>query len=174
MFTKPVQNLKSLGIHENDIVGDLGAGTGFYTLALSPMVPQGKVYAVELHEDYIKTIQSKVREHHYKNVDCLLGDIERVGGTKLADEILDKAVISNVLHQLEHIDKFIFELKRILKNGGKVLVIDWSEEGTVFKAKHIVHKKEARKIFETTGFAWERDVDAGAHHYGMIFKLIKN
>ena len=172
MFTNPVQNLKSLGIREGDVVGDLGAGTGFYTLALSPMVPQGKVYAVELHEDYIKTIQNKAREHHFKNVDCLPGDIERVGGTKLGDETLDKAVISNVLHQLEDTDKFISELKRILKTGGKILVIDWSEEGSVFKAKHIVHKKEARKIFENGGFVWERDIDAGAHHYGMIFNKL--
>lgn len=170
MFSDPIQNLKALGVHEGDIVADLGAGTGFYTLALAPLVPQGKVYAVELHEDYIKTIQNKVREHHYKNVDCLLGDIERLGGTKLGDETIDKAVVSNVLHQLEDMDKFMAELKRILKPGGKVLVVDWSEEGTVFKAKHIVHKKEARKIFENAQFVFEKDIDAGAHHYGMIFR----
>jgi len=32
MFTDPVKNLKTLGLRENDIVADLGAGTGFYSM----------------------------------------------------------------------------------------------------------------------------------------------
>ncbi|MEX2052542.1 MAG: class I SAM-dependent methyltransferase [Candidatus Paceibacterota bacterium] len=169
MFTNPIKNLKALGVRDTDIIADLGAGTGFYTIALSPMVPFGKVYAIELHEDFMKTIQNKAKEHHFKNVQCFLGDVERPGGTKLASGVLDKAIVSNLLHQIEDRSKFMAELKRILKPEGRVLLVDYSGESPAFSAKHAITEADARRIFEDAGFRWERGIDAGAHHYGMIF-----
>ena len=52
MFTDPVKNLKLFGLAEDMIVADLGAGTGFYTLAAARMTPQGKVYAIEIQKDF--------------------------------------------------------------------------------------------------------------------------
>ena len=130
MFTDPVKNLKAFDLRENMIVADLGAGSGFYTIPVARMVPQGKVYAIEIQKDFLITISNKTIEAHLNNIECLLGDVEKIGGTKLKDKIVDAVIASNILFQVGDKDKFIEEAKRILKSGGRLLLIDWSDNSS--------------------------------------------
>ena len=111
MFTDPVKNLKAFDLRENMIVADLGAGSGFYTIPVARMVPQGKVYAIEIQKDFLITISNKTIEAHLNNIECLLGDVEKIGGTKLKDKIVDAVIASNILFQVGDKDKFIEEAK---------------------------------------------------------------
>lgn len=174
MFTDPVKNLKTLGLKENDIVADLGAGAGFYSVAAGALVPHGKVYAVEVIKDLLMAVKNKAREANLHNIECLWGDIEKIGGTKIKDRIVDAVIASNILFQVEHKEKFIEEIKRILKPGGRVLLIDWSDTSSMIgpNSKNMILKDKAKEMFEKNGFSLEREIDAGAHHYGMI--LIKS
>lgn len=176
MFTDPIKNLKAFGLREDNIVADLGAGTGFYSVPAGKMVPRGKVYAVEIVRDFLTTIKDKVKESRLSNVEILWGNIEKLGGTKIRDGVVDAVIASNVLHQVEDKNKFIEEIKRILKVKGKVLLIDWSTgvSGSSHLAglKMAVPKNKAQEMFERKGFILERDINTGAYHYGMI--LIKS
>lgn len=170
MFTDPVKNLKAFGLKENMVVADLGAGSGFYTIPVARMVPNGKVYVIEIQKDFLTTIRNKAAEAHLNNVECLLGDIEKVGGTKIKDKVVDAAVVSNVFFQIDDKDSFIAEIKRILKPDGRLLLIDWSNSPSAIGSSFgkIISKDEARAIFEKKGFVWQADIDAGIHHYGII------
>jgi ubiquinone/menaquinone biosynthesis C-methylase UbiE len=143
------------------------------------MVPQGKVYAVEISKDFLTTIKNKVVEAHLDNVEILWGNVETLGGTKIGDGILDAVIASNILFQVEDKNKFIEEIKRILKPSGKVLLVDWSVEPAPRSALPVVNLKgaipedKAREMFERKGFTLERAIDAGAHHYGMILSMEK-
>ena len=64
MFTDPLKNLKAFGLKEDNIVADLGAGTGFYSVAAGHMVSRGKVYAIEIVKDFLETIKNKVKEKY--------------------------------------------------------------------------------------------------------------
>lgn len=169
MFTDPLKNLKALGLREDNIVADLGAGTGYYSLILGTLVPRGKVYAVELQKDFLETINNKVKKAHLENVEIIWGNVEKIGGTKIKDGIVDAVVASNVLFQIENKGDFIEEIKRILKPKGKILLIDWSAS-SVIGALSIVPKDKARLMFEEKGFVVDMDIDAGEHHYGMILR----
>ncbi len=169
MFADPVKNLKQFGLREDMIVADLGAGTGFYSVAAGEMVPKGKVYAVEIIKDYVATIKNKVHNANLHNVECFWGNVEKVGGTKIRDGIVDAVIVSNILFQIESKDKFIEEIKRISKVGGKVLVVDWTDSSPVGpNTENAFSKEKALSLFQKKGFVLERDIDAGEHHYGMI------
>jgi ubiquinone/menaquinone biosynthesis C-methylase UbiE len=171
MFTDPVKNLKQFGLSEKMVVADLGAGTGFYSLAAAPMVPFGKVYAIEIQKDFLGTIKNKVKDAGLNNVDCFLGNVEKIGGTSIADGVVDAVIASNILSQTENKDKFIEEIERILKPEGKALVIDWSDASSIYSnLKKIVSKEKVREMFESKGFIFNKEINAGEHHYGMIFK----
>ena len=174
MFADPIKNLRAFDLRENMIVADLGAGSGFYTLPVAKMVPMGKVYAIEIQKDFLIAIKNKGMEAHLNNIEYLLGDIEKIGGTKIKDNIIDAVIASNILFQVEDKEKFIEEAKRILKPEGKLLLVDWSDSSSIIGPSFgkIFSKDEARKIFEKKGFTWYRDIDAGVHHYGMIFQKI--
>lgn len=173
MFTNPVKNLKAFGFREDMIVADLGAGTGSYAIPLAQLLPKGKVYAVEIQRDFLTTIKNKGEEAHLNNLECILGNVEKIGGTKIRDHILDVVIASNILFQVADKERFIEETKRILKQSGRVLLVDWSDNNLPIgpRLDKIVKKEKALSLFEENGFQIEREIDAGAHHYGIIFKL---
>lgn len=168
MFSDPIKNLKAFGLKEDDIVADLGAGTGYYSVAAGQIATRGKVYAVEINKDFLSTVKNKATEAHLKNVEILLGDVEKIGGTKIGDGVVSAVIASNILFQVGNKDIFIEEIKRILKPKGRVLLVDWAE-ASVMRTIAVVPKNKAREMFEGKGFILEREVNAGEHHYGMIF-----
>ena len=168
MFTDPVKNLKVFGLRESNIVADLGAGTGFYSIPAGRIVGRGKVYAIEIVQDFLDVIKNKVKEAGLSNVEIIWGNVEKKGGTGIGDSIVDAVIASNVFFQVEDKEQFVLEVKRILKPGGRVLLIDWSEDSFVIGPKKSVPFDKAREMFEGKGFVFERDINAEAHHYGMI------
>jgi ubiquinone/menaquinone biosynthesis C-methylase UbiE len=78
-------------------------------------------------------------------------------------------IASNIIFQVEDKEKFIEEVKRILKQNGRVLLIDWSESA-IMQGTNIVSKDKARIMFEKKGFAFDREINAGDYHYGMILR----
>ncbi|MBU0611823.1 class I SAM-dependent methyltransferase [Patescibacteria group bacterium] len=171
MFSDPIKNLKQFGLSEDMVVVDLGAGSGFYSVPLAQMVPKGKVYAIEIQRDFLNTIKNRIKEFSLSNIECILGDVEKKGGTKIGDAVADAVVVSNVLFQAENKDRFVEEVARILKPEGKVLVIDWSDDSSIISSGFkIIPEEKMREMFGRKGFIFNRTINAGKHHYGMIFK----
>lgn len=169
MFSDPIKNLKQIGLRENMLVADLGAGTGFYSIEVAKIVTRGKVYAVEIIKDYVATIKKKAHEMKLNNLECFWGDVEKIRGTKIKDNIIDVVIISNIFFQVEDKDKFVLEAKRILKPNGKILFIDWADHSLFGPSKDkIISKEKTLSIFQKKGFFLEREISAGEHHYGMI------
>ncbi len=174
-FADPGKNLKQFGLREGMTVADLGAGTGAYTFAAAALVgTSGRVHAVEVQKDLLTRVQKEIDERGLGNIDVHWGDVESKGGTKLRDDSVDAIILSNILFQVEDGDGLIEEMKRILRPGGRVLVIDWDDSydnlGPAPEA--IITEHEARTFFEQRGFVFEERIQAGAHHYGFSIALV--
>lgn len=171
-FADPQTNLQKLNLFSGMTVIDFGSGVGAYSLAAAPMVlPDGKVYAVEIQKDLLETLKKGAREKGLPNVEVIWGDIEQNGGVSLPDSVADVIVISNVLFQAKSMYTLALEAKRLLKPGGRIMVIDWSESfgGTGPAPVDIVPAEEVKKTFGSAGLAFILDFPAGDHHYGLIF-----
>lgn len=171
MFSDPISNLKLFDLSHDMIIADLGAGTGFYTLHVAKMVPSGKVYAIDINKDFLKTIANTSIEKKIKNIEILHGDLENKEGSKLKNDLVDRAIVSNILFMISDRKAFLKEANRILKEGGKILFVDFSPDSVILKnTKHkTLNKEEAKKLFTDADFVYERDIETGEHHYGMIF-----
>ncbi len=169
MFSDPASNLAKLGLTDGMKVVDLGAGSGFYTFEAAKKVgANGRVYAVDVQKDLLERLRSTGATQGLRNIEVIWGNVEKIGGTKIKEAMADRVVASNILFQLTKFDEFVLEIKRILKPGGKVLVVDWSEVSAI-GPKTVVHSAKTQAIFEKTGFKLEQSFSAGDHHYGMIF-----
>ncbi|MFA6295342.1 MAG: methyltransferase domain-containing protein [Candidatus Paceibacterota bacterium] len=169
MFSDPVANITKLGLNNSMKVVDMGAGSGFYTFESAKVVgSSGRVYAVEVQKDLLEHIRSSGIMQGLQNIEVIWGDVEKIGGTKLREAIADRVIASNILFQIEKKDNFVLEIKRILKPGGKVLVVDWNS-GSQFSPKTVVPPAVVQTLFEKNGFKLSQSFDAGDHHYGMVF-----
>jgi ubiquinone/menaquinone biosynthesis C-methylase UbiE len=174
MFANPDQCIAQLGLQEGMRVADFGAGTGFYSRASSGRVGHtGKVYAIEVQKGLVKKLESDLKSWGISNVECIWGDIEKLHGTKVADKSMDAVIVSNVLFQAEDKIGLIDEARRVLKKGGKVLLIEWSDSfgGMGPAPHHVVTSSKAQELFERRGFKMLENISASDHHYGIIFTL---
>lgn len=170
-FTSPEENIKTLGVYEGMRIADLGAGTGTYTMLLAEKVGEnGRVYAVEVQKEFLTNIKDAASSRGFKNVEVIWGDIEHSLGTKIKDDEMDAVVISNVLFQAEEKSSLLREAKRILKTGGKLLLVDWKDSfGNLGPEKDaVVPAPVAQALCEREGFVLKQAFDAGEHHYGFV------
>jgi ubiquinone/menaquinone biosynthesis C-methylase UbiE len=172
-FTKPEDNLKELRLQDGMQVVDLGAGTGTYAKAAARMVaPGGTVVAVEVQRDLLDRLKQECEKNEIKNLEVIWANIEKKGGTKLRDGSMDRAILSNVLFQADDQLGVVREAARILKTDGLILFVDWSDSfsGMGDLSSRLISRAQARVLFEENGFIFEKDVEAGSHHYGILFR----
>lgn len=173
MFADPHHIIEQFDLQSGAHVADLGAGAGALSLAAARAVGEkGRVYAIEVQKGLLERLKNHARQERLHNVEAIWGDIERQNGTHLKDRTVDAAICSNVLFQVEDKEGFVKETRRILKPGGKALFVDWSDSfnNTGPHPDHVVTEGAARELFEKGGFVFVKRIEAGAHHYGMIFK----
>ncbi|HVW83007.1 MAG TPA: methyltransferase domain-containing protein [Candidatus Paceibacterota bacterium] len=171
-FADPQENLLQLPLREGMKVADFGAGTGHYAFAAAAAVgEQGRVYAIDVQPEVVAHLKNLARAQRRHNLEALWGDVERAGGTGLRDRSLDAAVVSNLLFQIPHTAGLLAEIRRTLKPGGKVLVIDWAGAyGGMGPAPHLVFSEhQAEQLFIGGGFHKVKSIRAGPHHYGIVF-----
>lgn len=172
-FSDPKKNVEQLHLREGMSVADFGAGSGAYSIAAAQTVgDSGKVYAIEVQKDLLQKLKNEATNGGFHNIEALWGDIEVLHGTKIRDHAVDAVIISNVLFQAEDKRGVLNEAKRILRPGGSLLVIDWVDSfgGLGPHPDEVMTQAAAKKLCTEALFAYEKDIEAGGHHYGMIFK----
>ena len=170
-FSVPSEVLLHVGLREGMKVGDFGAGSGHYSRAAAATVGStGKVYAIDIQEDVLTFLRLNVPERHQHIIETVWGDIEKPGGTSLREGVLDVALITNVLFQIENRFSFLKELRRVIKPGGRLLVVDWAGSyGFGPSPERIVPEHVAEDLFIGAGWHKQKAFRAGPHHYGLLF-----
>ena len=172
MFSDPIKNLAELVVQDGMKVADIGAGSGFYSIEAAKKVgARGLVYAVDVQQDLLERLKKSAALVGLHNIEIIWGNAEKIGGTKLRENIADRVIVSNVLFQIEPKDRdnFVLELKRIVKPGGKLLVVDW-QSGSPLTPPTAVPVMTAEALFQKASWTLEKNFDAGDHHYGIVFK----
>ncbi len=172
-FMDPAATITHFHLREGDMVGDFGAGVGYYARALSKVVGQsGRVYACEIQRNLVEKLGILVHEERLANVHPLWCDLEKPQGIKIKDGLLDAGVLVNTLFQFEAKDVALKEIARVIRKGGKFFVIDWTDSfgGLGPQSRDVVREEEAKELVQAAGFTFERSFPAAQHHYGLAFR----
>ncbi|MFW5946413.1 MAG: class I SAM-dependent methyltransferase [Candidatus Natronoplasma sp.] len=147
----PEKVISLLDLKEEDVIVDLGAGTGFLTIPLSKIAEYGKVYAVDVQEEMLKELKKKCDERGCGNIDIILSE---EGNIQIEDEVADKIYILNVLHEISDMET-LDEIYRISKNGGMVCIVDWDRD-VITERGPPTHERltleEATELLRENGF----------------------
>jgi ubiquinone/menaquinone biosynthesis C-methylase UbiE len=172
-FAHPKKNISELGLKEGQRVADFGAGPGHYTIEAAKAVGEsGHVYAIDIQKELVSKVESRAESADLGNINAIWSDLEKPEGSTLKDELVDVVVASNVLFQVTDKEQFLQEAYRVLKNNGRLLLIDWSEShgGLGPPEDRIITENEARNLSKQAGFSAQQVLSPGAHHYGIVFK----
>lgn len=162
-----------IGIEAGMNVGDLGCGNlGYFSLPAAKLVGKnGTVYAVDILRSVLNSVAGLAKQEGLDNVKLVWSNLEIVGATKVPAASLDLAFLINILFQSQKDDLVIKEAHRLLKSGGKLLIVDWKRISAPLgpPLTDRTKKEEIGKFCQEAGFRLLEEFDAGPYHYGMIF-----
>ncbi|OGZ06945.1 MAG: hypothetical protein A2942_01270 [Candidatus Lloydbacteria bacterium RIFCSPLOWO2_01_FULL_50_20] len=175
MFSVPEKNVEELHLAPNQTVADFGTGSGAYAIAAAKaMRGTGKVYAVDVQKGILTRLENTCKEYGLGNISFIWGDLEKPEGTRLRNDSCDAVILSNVLSQASDKKAVIDEVRRVLHPGGILLLIDWTASfnnmGPV--KEQVFPEAESRKLTEGSGFLFDRSINAGNYHYGLVMRKV--
>ncbi|MBI4363366.1 MAG: class I SAM-dependent methyltransferase [Candidatus Doudnabacteria bacterium] len=172
-FLSPDKVLFATGLTVSQTVADLGTGSGFYAVAAAKIVGEtGNVLVVDILESALEHVSAEARLKFLRNIKTLRCDLEKPKSClKIPDGSVDLVIMGNILHQIGSKDNLMTEAYRLLKTGGKLLLIDWNQKPSTIgpPAKARISSEQARQLVLKFNFKLSREVDTDNYHYGMVF-----
>jgi ubiquinone/menaquinone biosynthesis C-methylase UbiE len=172
-FSNPDDNIREFGLKPGDKVVIFGSGSGGHTLAAARVLKNsgGTVYGVESRGHLVDKLKKDAQEQHYMNVRIVNGNVERLGGTSLGSLTVDAVIIPDTLFSHENKEGIFKEADRILKPGGRMLVVEWiaSFGGAGPQPEDVFPEPAAMELAKSAGFIHDRRFSAGNYHYALIF-----
>jgi len=168
-FLNPQEILKELNLRKEMVAADFGSGSGGWAIPLAKRLTDGKIYAIDILEEPLSALKNKSGVESIVNIETIRSDIESKNGSTLKDNYLDLVLITNLLFQIEDKKLVLAESKRVLKKGGKVLVIDWDPKAPIGPEGKRISPEEVKKLAKETGFNLEKEFKAGDYHYALVF-----
>jgi ubiquinone/menaquinone biosynthesis C-methylase UbiE len=142
---EPAKLLKALELKPGDVVADIGAGSGYHTFRMAPLVgPRGKVLAVDIQPEMLALIRKRMKETETTNVEPILG---AEADPKLPEAGVDLILLVDVYHEFAQPYEMTQALVRALKPGGRLVFVEFRLEDPEVPIK-LVHKMTQKQVLK--------------------------
>jgi predicted methyltransferase/mono/diheme cytochrome c family protein len=168
---KPELLMRALEIRRGATVADIGSGTGYFTWRLAEQVgPQGKVYAVDVQQSMLDLTKAAVAQHKLANVEYVLATDS---SPRLPERSVDLVFIAYAYHEFGDPDAMMAGIRRALKPGGRVVVLEYAKESRIAPASplHKMSFEEIRREIEPMGFVIDQLLDFLPVQHGVVFTI---
>jgi ubiquinone/menaquinone biosynthesis C-methylase UbiE len=168
-YQKPHEVLTALNLKPGEIIADIGAGSGYFTFRLAHFVgDRGRVYAVDVSPDMIRHINRRIREAKSTNIVSILADPD---DPLLPDQSVHRFFICDVWHHVENPKKYLSLMKRMLKPGGEIVMIDFHKKDLPFgpPTQMKIAREDLIKQVETNGFRLTKEHTFLPYQYFLVF-----
>lgn len=174
IFASRDKVLEALELKPGTAIADIGAGTGFYSMAFANAVgPEGTVYAVEIVPKFLEHIRGMTKQLKRTNVVPVLCDEDSV---RLPTASVDIIFSSDVYHHFEYPQLTLASIHRALRPGGRMVVIDFERIEGVSREWTLDHvragKETVRSEIEQAGFEYvgEKKIEGFSENYFLEFR----
>ena len=166
---RPDVLVRALGLEPDDVVADLGAGTGYFTFRIAPLVPDGRVYAVDIQPEMLRIIEDRAETEAVGNVAPVLGTETAPG---LRPRTVDLTLLVDSYHEFSHPAEMLAAIYEATRPGGRLVLVEYrAEDPTVpIKALHKMTEAQARREVEAAGFAFVENLDVLPQQHLLVFR----
>jgi len=171
-FLNPSLVVAQAGLMQGQVVADLGCGNGFYVLPAAQLVgSSGTVIAVDVVENKLGATVSIANQFGYKNVKIVKADLEKPL-MDVPENSCDMVIVGNILHEVKQTDMLIRNMYRILKTGGRVMVVEWKRSATPFgpPLDKRIEQEKLEILLMQAGMRKVKELQADGYHYAMLFE----
>lgn len=165
----PSKAIALLDLAPDAIIADIGAGSGYYSFRISPLVPKGKVIAVDIQIEMLDYLKTEAAKRQITNVEPHLGKIDSIN---LPENSIDAVLFVDAYHEFSHPAEMLKSIHTALKPGGKIYLLEFRGEDyrVPIKPLHKMTAEQAIKEFEALGFTFvENKPDLPWQHF-LVFK----
>lgn len=168
VWNNPAEIVNAVQIAPGSRVAEIGCGSGWFTFEIERAArPRGLVYALDTQAAMLQILETKRRNHErILTIPCGENEFE------LDDGEADVVFHANVLHECRDPHAHLLEARRVLKNGGKIIVIEWNwadEESQPGPSNLIrLEPRTTRELLDNAGFEVTATHDVGPYHYAVF------
>jgi ubiquinone/menaquinone biosynthesis C-methylase UbiE len=168
-YQKPHEVLAALNLKPGEVIADIGAGSGYFSFRLGHHVgANGKVYAVDVSPDMIRHLNRRSRELKANNVVSILAEPD---DPLLPEQSVNRFFICDVWHHVENHTKYLALMKKMLKPGGEIVMIDFHKKELPFgpPLQMKIAREDLIKQMESSGFRLSKEHSFLPYQYFLIF-----
>lgn len=146
----PTTAIDALNFAPGTVIADIGAGSGYYTFRLAPLVPEGEVIAVDIQPEMISHLENRALIEDAPNVRPHLGTKESI---ELPPHSIDAAIMVDAYHEFSHPAEMMDSIVKALRPGGRVFLLEYRAEDDSVRIEplHKMSEAQARKEMEAAG-----------------------
>lgn len=165
---KPSQIVNLLNLQPDDIVADIGAGTGHLSFLIAPLLPQGKVLAVDIQPEMLEIIGYFKQEKNINNVEPILATLTN---PNLPSESIDLAIMVDAYHELAYPQEVMTEIVKALKPGGRVVLVEYRAENPfiMIKRLHKMTQQQVKKEMQAVGLVVQESINSLPQQHLLVF-----
>ncbi len=165
-----------LDIESGDVVADVGAGDGKWSIAVAEQVgSEGRVYATEVDPDDLKKIRDRVEREGATNVSVVEGQTDSTG---LPDACCDAILLRRVYHHFTDPEAMQESIRKALREDARLLVVDFDTRGRWSRPSGIPESRDGHGIAKTllvtemegAGFELVSDLKWHNGDYALVFR----
>ena len=161
--------LDNLPLEADDVVADIGAGTGYFSLPIAARVPGGRVLAVDIQQEMLDIVASRRRPAGIRNVEPILATETDPG---LPAGGVDLVLMVDAYHEFSHPREVMTGIVRGLRSGGRVVLIEYRGEdpSVPILELHKMTQAQARKEMTAVGLEWVETREFLPQQHFMLFR----
>lgn len=170
-FSNPENIVEKLELQDGSVVADFGCGSGYFSLPIAKKIgEQGVVYSLDILPQSLETVISKAKSAGFNNIITKRVNLEKEGGSRLPDSSCDWVIMKCILFQNKNKEIILTEASRILKKGGKVLIIEWNmKDSTIGPEINLrISKEDLTEIIQKMGLSILKELPVSDFHYGLV------
>ncbi|MBD2606741.1 class I SAM-dependent methyltransferase [Scytonema hofmannii FACHB-248] len=166
---QPSKIINAIDLKPNDVVADIGAGTGYLSFRIAPLIPKGKVFAVDIQPEMLNIIKSLKKDKNISNVEPILAT---VNNPNLPLESVDLAIMVDAYHEFEYPLEVMQGIVSALKPGGRVVLVEYRGENpfVMIKALHKMTQKQVKKEMQAVGLLHRETKNLLPQQHLMVFE----
>ena len=161
--------IERLPLASDDIVADIGAGTGYFSFPIAARVPDGRVLAVDIQPEMLAMIRERRAALGMDNVEPVRGS---VSDPNLPAAAVDLILIVDAYHEFSHPREMGEAMVRALVPGGRLVLVEYRGEDprVPIKRLHKMTEAQARREMSVLGLEWEATQDHLPQQHVMLFR----